>query len=78
MSIQKLKNRIKKIEGEVYGVGGSIIPTGEQVLVAKAKIESEASKIFETLKDKLREKYGDFPDVDVLCVWCMDFRSTDD
>lgn len=73
MSISKLKNRIKKIEDEVYGFGGSIIPKEEQVLVAKAKTESEANKIFEALKDKLREKYGEFPDEDVLCIWCRIF-----
>lgn len=53
MSIQKLKNRIKKIEGEIYGVGGNIIPKVEQLLIAKAKAEIEANKVFENLKNNL-------------------------
>ncbi len=73
MSIRKLKNRIKKIQDEVFGLGGSIIPKEEQVLLAKARTESEANKIFEDLKGKLREKYGDFPDEDVLCFWVKDY-----
>ena len=73
MSIRKLKNRIKKIKDEVFGLGVSIIPKEEQVLVAKAKTESEANKIFEILKGKLRKKYGDFPDEDVQCYWCKIF-----
>ena len=74
MSIQKLKNRIKKIEGEIYGVGGRI-PQGEQVLIAVARTKSEANNIFENLKDNLRQKYGDFPDDDVLTIWCMDYST---
>jgi hypothetical protein len=73
MSIQKLKNRIKKIKDEVYGLGVSIIPKEEQILVASTKTESEANKIFEDLKGKLRKKYGDFPDEDVQCYWCRLF-----
>ena len=73
MSIQKLQNRVKKIQDEVFGLGGSIIPKEEQVLVANARPESEANKIFEELKDKLREKYGDFPEEDVICFWCKIF-----
>ncbi len=73
MSIQKLKNRIKKMKAEVCGFGSSIIPKGERILVAKARTESEANKIFEDLKGKLREKYGDFPDEDVQCIWCRLF-----
>jgi hypothetical protein len=76
MSIQKLKNRIKKIESEVCGFGGSIIPKEEQVLVAKSKTEDDANRIFEDLKDKLTTKYGEFPDEDVLCFWVRQF-STD-
>ena len=75
MSLLKLKNRLKKIENEVCGLGGSI-PKDEQVLVAKAKTESDANKIFEDLKGKLREKY-DFPDEDVQCIWCMDYGTDD-
>ncbi len=52
MSIQKLQNRIKKMKDEVFGLGSSIIPKEEHVLVAVAKAESEANKIFEDLKDK--------------------------
>ena len=72
MSIQKLKNRIKKIEGEICGLGESI-PKDEQVLVAKAKTKSEANIIFEGLKGKLRANYSNFPDEDVQCIWCMDY-----
>ncbi len=75
MSIQKLKNRIKKIEGEICGFGGSIIPKEEQVLVAVAKTESEANKIFEALKNKLRKKYNSFSDEDLQCIWCMDYTT---
>ncbi len=50
MSIQKLKNRIKRIESEVCGFGGNIIPKEDQLLVAKSKTESEANKIFDDLK----------------------------
>ena len=73
MSIQKLQNKIKKMKDEVFGLGGSIISKEEQVLVAVAKAESEANKIFEELKGKLRKKYGDFPDEDVQCIWCRLF-----
>ncbi len=73
MSIQKLKNRVKKMKDEVFGLGSSIIPEGEHVLVAVAKAESEANKIFEDLKGKLRKKYGDFPEEDVICFWCRIF-----
>ncbi len=76
MSIRKLKNRIKKIKDEVFGLGSSIIPKEEQVLVAKARTESEANKIFETLKGKLRKKYGDFPEEDVICFWCRIFGTS--
>jgi hypothetical protein len=77
MSILKLMNRLKKIEGEICGFRGGRIPKEEQVLVAKAKTQCDANKIFEALKDKLREKFGDFSDDDVICIWCMDY-STDD
>ena len=73
MSIRKLKNRIRKMKDEVFGFGSSIIPEEEHVLVAVAKAESEANKIFEDLKDKLRKKYGDFPEEDVQCIWCRKF-----
>ncbi len=73
MSIRKLKNRIKKMKDEVFGLGSIIIPEEEQVLVAVAKAESEANKIFEDLKSKLRKKYGDFPEEDVQCIWCRKF-----
>lgn len=76
MSIQKLKNRVKKIQGEVFGLGGSIIPKEEQVLVANARTESEANKIFKDLKGKLRKKYGDFPEEDVICFWCRTFGTS--
>ncbi len=77
MSIRKLKNRIKKMKVEVFGSGSSIIPEGEHVLVAVAKAESEANKIFEDLKGKLRKKYGDFPEEDVQCIWCRKFGRAD-
>ncbi|MHC4454301.1 MAG: hypothetical protein ACYSWS_06345 [Planctomycetota bacterium] len=77
MSILKLMNRLKKIEGEICGFRGGRIPKEEQVLVATAKTESEANKMFETLKDKLREKYGDISDEDVQCIWCMDYSTGD-
>jgi UDP-glucose 6-dehydrogenase len=73
MSVLKLKNRLQKLKDEVFGFGGSIIPKEEQTLVAQAKTEGEANNIFESLKGKLREKYGDFPDEDVLCIWCRLF-----
>ena len=76
MSIRKLKNRIKKIKDEVFGFGGSVIPKEEQFLVAVAKAESEANKIFEDLKGKLRKKYGDFPEEDVQCIWCRKFGTS--
>ena len=76
MSIQKLKNRIKKIQDEVFGFGSGIIPKEEQFLVAVAKTEIEANKILETLKSKLRKKYGDFPDDDVLCFWIRKFGTS--
>ena len=41
----------------------------------KAKTESEANKIFEIQKDELRDKYGDFPDGDVQCIWCIDYST---
>jgi hypothetical protein len=72
VNLSRLTNRIKAVEKGIYWVGGSI-PKEEQVLVVKAKTESETNKIFQIQKDKLKEKYGDFPDEDVLCVWCMDF-----
>ena len=76
MSIRKLKNRIEKMKGEVFGLGGSVIPKEEQILVAVAKLESEANKIFEDLKGNLREKYGDFPEEDVQCIWCRKFGTS--
>lgn len=76
MSIQKLKNRIKKIKVEVCGFG-SIIPEDEQCLVVTAKTREEADEIFETLKDNLREKYGDFPNEDLQYVWCKSYLSAD-
>ncbi len=77
MSVRKLKNRLKKIKDDVFGFGGSIIPKEEQILVAQAKTEGEANNIFESLKGKLREKYGDFPDQDVQCIRCMDYSTVD-
>ena len=41
MSIQKLKNRIKKIEGEVCGSGGRI-PKEENLLMVQACTEKDA------------------------------------
>ncbi len=43
------------------------------MIAAKAKTQIEADKIFEVKKEKLREKYGDFSDDDVVCIWCMDY-----
>ncbi len=77
MSIRKLQNRIKKVKDEVFGLGSSIIPKEEHVLVAVAKAEREANKIFEDLKGKLKKKYGDFPEEeDVLCIWCRKFGTS--
>jgi hypothetical protein len=75
MSIRKLQNRIKKIEGQIYGVGGNIIPKVEQLLIAKARTESEANNIFENLKDRLHEKYNEFSDENVMCIWCKDYST---
>ena len=71
-----MSNEGKAFLYPICGFGGSI-PKEEQVLQAKAKAESEANKIFEDLKGKLREKDGGFSEEDVLCVWCMDYSTGD-
>jgi len=72
MSIQKLKNRIKKIEGEVCGSGGRI-PKEENLLMVQACTEKDAHEGFEYLKAELRERYGDLQERDVLCIWAKDY-----
>ncbi len=74
MNLSRLTNRIKAVEKGIYWVGGSI-PKEEQVLVVKAKTESETNKIFEIQKDALRKKHGNFSDEDVQCIWCMDYST---
>ena len=65
MSLQKLKNRVKSLETELFGLGGRI-PKEEQFLVVNGgDTEAEAERVereFERLKAELREKYGDFDD----------------
>ena len=72
MSIQKLKNRVKSLETELFGQGGPRIPEDERVLVINSSSGSlEAKRVqkeFESMKDNLREKYGDFDDSEVQCV----------
>ncbi len=71
MSIQKLKNRLKGLEAEL--LGGSRVPKEERFITVQACSKEEAHKGFEQLKSELREKYGDFPDEDVLCFWVKDY-----
>ncbi len=75
MSIQKLKNRLKGLEAEL--LGGSRIPKEERFITVQACSKEEAHEGFEQLKSELREKYGDFPDEDVLCVWRMDYSTAE-
>ncbi len=69
--MQKLKNRLKGLEAEL--LGGSKIPKEENLLMVQACTEKDAHEGFEHLKAELREKYGDFSDEDVLCIWAKDY-----
>ncbi len=75
MSIQKLKNRLKGLEAEL--LGGSRIPKEDRFITVQACTEEEAHKGFEHLKAELREKYGNFPDDDVLCFWVKDYSEAE-
>ncbi len=69
MSIQKLKNRLKGLETELFRQGGRI-PKEEKFIVVNAGA-SETEKVqkeFEIRKAELREKYGDFDDTEAQCI----------
>ncbi len=71
MSILKLKNRLQGLEKELFGHHGRRIPVEESCLVVEAGTsitQEELDKKFKILKDKLREKYGDFDEeTDIIC-----------
>ena len=71
MSIQKLKNRVKSLETELFGLGGRIPKEEQFLVVGGGDTEAERERVkkeFERLKAGLREKYGDFDDTDVMCA----------
>ncbi len=72
MSIQKLKNRIKKIEGEICGLGGSI-PKEECNIIIRAHTLEETKKGFNQIRIVLEDKYGQFDESKILEVWVKAF-----
>ncbi len=81
MSIQKLKNRVKSLETELFGLGGRIPKEEQFLVVGGGDTEAERERVkkeFEIRKDKLREKYGDFDDTEVQCIHIISHFNPED